>query len=47
MVSDGLELEGMLLSMMGWEDLVEYDKSAVTVPGREDQALTVRRPMRI
>lgn len=33
MMRDGLELEGMLLGMICWEDLVEYDESAVAIPG--------------
>lgn len=44
MLGDRLELEGLLLSVVSRQDLVEYDDCAVAVSCRKHEALTIGRP---
>lgn len=43
-LGDRLELEGLLLSVVSRQDLVEHDDCAVAVSCRKHEALTVGRP---
>lgn len=43
---NGLHLQRVLLCMVRGEDIVEDHDRAVSISRREDEGLTIRRPMR-